>query len=160
MRAIVVLTAVLEAETWLQVGRDRTRAVAALTTARAIAESLRADPLLHAIDELVQRGRLTLPDHSANVDRPGAARVTEAVSAAGAGIRLSPREREVLELVARGHSNREIADALFISHKTASVHVTHILDKLGVASRVEAALLAERAAMFETEATSTDVRGT
>ena len=55
---------------------------------------------------------------------------------------LSPREREVLALVASGRTNREIGDALFISDKTASVHVTHILTKLGVSSRTEAALAA------------------
>jgi len=58
---------------------------------------------------------------------------------------LSVREREVLALVAAGRTNAEIADALFISPKTASVHVTHILQKLGVASRVEAALRASEA---------------
>ena len=58
---------------------------------------------------------------------------------------LSPREREVLSLLAEGRTNREIADRLFISEKTASVHVTHILDKLGVSSRVEAALVAAQA---------------
>jgi DNA-binding CsgD family transcriptional regulator len=58
---------------------------------------------------------------------------------------LSPRELEVLALVAAGRTNREIGESLFISPKTASVHVTHILDKLGVSSRVEAALAASRA---------------
>ncbi|HEY6570894.1 MAG TPA: helix-turn-helix transcriptional regulator [Candidatus Limnocylindrales bacterium] len=58
---------------------------------------------------------------------------------------MSVREREVLSLVAEGRTNREIGAALFISDKTASVHVTHILTKLGVSSRTEAALLAARA---------------
>jgi DNA-binding NarL/FixJ family response regulator len=57
---------------------------------------------------------------------------------------LSSREWQVLELVAAGRSNGEIATALFISPKTASVHVTHILDKLGVSNRVEAAAIAVR----------------
>ena len=60
---------------------------------------------------------------------------------------LSAREREVLALVADGRTNREIGEALFISTKTASVHVTHILTKLGVSSRTEAALLAARAGL-------------
>ncbi len=55
---------------------------------------------------------------------------------------LTQREREVLDLVAAGRTNRQIADALFISSKTASVHVSNILAKLGVANRGEAAALA------------------
>jgi LuxR family transcriptional regulator, maltose regulon positive regulatory protein len=54
---------------------------------------------------------------------------------------LSKREREVLELLGHGMTNREIADALFISEVTVKVHVRHILKKLGVRSRTEAALL-------------------
>ena len=57
---------------------------------------------------------------------------------------LSRREREVLELLVDGRSNREIGDVLFISNKTVSVHVTHIMDKLGVSRRTEAAMLALR----------------
>jgi ATP/maltotriose-dependent transcriptional regulator MalT len=54
---------------------------------------------------------------------------------------LSKREREVFELLAHGMTNREIADALYISEVTVKVHVRHILKKLGVRSRTEAALL-------------------
>ncbi|WP_143220104.1 response regulator transcription factor, partial [Actinomadura sp. CNU-125] len=61
---------------------------------------------------------------------------------------LTPREFEVLRLVAEGRSNREIAAALFISAKTASVHVSNILGKLGVASRGEAAATAHRLSLF------------
>ncbi|HEU0235241.1 MAG TPA: LuxR C-terminal-related transcriptional regulator [Candidatus Limnocylindrales bacterium] len=57
---------------------------------------------------------------------------------------LSPREREVLALLAAGRSDGEIADELFISKKTASVHVANIKGKLGASSRVEIALLAAR----------------
>jgi RNA polymerase sigma factor (sigma-70 family) len=53
--------------------------------------------------------------------------------------RLSVREREVYELLAAGRTNREIAHALFISEVTVKVHVRHILSKLGVRSRTEAA---------------------
>ena len=57
---------------------------------------------------------------------------------------LTSREAEVLRLVADGRSNGQIAEALFISRKTASVHVSNILGKLGVASRGEAAAVAHR----------------
>ena len=59
---------------------------------------------------------------------------------------LTAREREVLLLLAAGHTNPGIATELFISPKTASVHVSNILAKLGVSSRVEAATLVERLA--------------
>ena len=52
---------------------------------------------------------------------------------------LTPREREVLGLIAAGYSNRQIAQELFISVKTASVHVSNILAKLGLSSRTQAA---------------------
>jgi DNA-binding NarL/FixJ family response regulator len=52
---------------------------------------------------------------------------------------LTPREREVHELLAQGLTNEEIANALYISHSTTKVHVKHIYDKLGVRSRLEAA---------------------
>lgn len=57
-------------------------------------------------------------------------------------LQLSPREKEVLALVAQGLSNLEIGQALFISHVTVKVHVRHIFEKLGVKSRAEAALRA------------------
>jgi len=63
--------------------------------------------------------------------------------------RQAPRPREVLRLVAAGRGNREIAAELFISPKTASVHVSNILGKLGVASRGEAAATAHRLHVFD-----------
>ncbi|MFV1970482.1 MAG: response regulator [Acidimicrobiia bacterium] len=52
---------------------------------------------------------------------------------------LSPREREVAEFIARGYSYRKTADALFVSVKTVETHMSHIFEKLGVASRHELA---------------------
>ena len=66
---------------------------------------------------------------------------------------LSVRELEVLALVAAGRTNGQIAKELFISPKTASVHVTHILDKLGVSSRIEAAMIAARAGLAAADET-------
>ncbi len=57
---------------------------------------------------------------------------------------LSEREREVLALIARGYTNREIAEKLVIAEKTAGHHVSHILDKLGLSRRSEAAAYAVR----------------
>ena len=63
---------------------------------------------------------------------------------------LTGRELEVLRLVAAGQSNREIAAALVISPKTASVHVSNILGKLGAATRTEAAVRAHALHLFDT----------
>jgi DNA-binding NarL/FixJ family response regulator len=64
---------------------------------------------------------------------------------------LSDREREVIALIARGLTNREIAESLVISEKTARNHVSNILDKLGLSRRSEAAAYAVRHGMAETE---------
>lgn len=57
---------------------------------------------------------------------------------------LTPREREILELVAKGRTNREIGDELYLAEKTVKHYMTNVLHKLHVRSRVEAALLAQR----------------
>ena len=69
---------------------------------------------------------------------------------------LTPREQEVLALVAYGRTNRQIADELFISENTAGVHVSNILGKLDVKGRGEAAALAYRLGLVDAAA---DPRG-
>jgi len=93
-----------------------------------------AVPLLDDLLALARRARLAVDD-----DRPA-----EAAEPAAVPFGLTEREREVLALVAAGRSNGQIASALFISPKTASVHVSNILAKLGVTGRVEAASVAYR----------------
>ena len=117
------------AEAWLLEG-DRDQAAEAALAAHEIAGRLGAGPLLEALEALGRRGRLDLG--GAPERQPGAAPG------------LTPRELEVLRLVAAGRSNGQIAEALFISRKTASVHVSNILAKLGVHTRTEAAAAAHR----------------
>jgi DNA-binding NarL/FixJ family response regulator len=96
------------------------------------ARKLGARPLMHALDDLARRARISgAAAHDGNP--PG-------TILAG----LTSREREVLRLIAAGRSNREIAAVLFIAPKTASVHVSNILGKLGAGSRTEAAAIAHR----------------
>ena len=103
--------------------------------AAAVAEAARDRRRLGAAP-LAESGR-----HPGPAGRP--ARGRGSGRRAGADL-LTAREREVLRLVAEGHSNSRIAERLFISPKTASVHVSRIIAKLGVTNRVEAAALAHR----------------
>src|SRR4029453_18881560 len=94
------------------------------------------EPLDREITGLATRARLSL-DPDAQV--PGTGYQDPA-----AELGLTAREPEVLGLVARGGTNRQIADELFITENTAGVHVSNILGKLGVPSRGEAAAVAYR----------------
>ncbi|HEY0642602.1 MAG TPA: response regulator transcription factor, partial [Nocardioides sp.] len=104
---------------------DRSAARDHLAAAREIAERLEAVPMLERADALAERYALTSRE-----------RRTDDV--------LTEREVEVLRLVADGMTNGQIGTRLFMSPKTASVHVSHILAKLGAANRTEAATLARR----------------
>jgi len=121
-----------------------------LRRAAALAEQLGAGPLRDDITLLARRARVWLGPGE------GAQARASATGPAGRDSRpererlgLTAREFEVLRLVAAGRSNPEIASELFISAKTASVHVSNILGKLGVASRGEAAATAHRLGLFD-----------
>jgi DNA-binding NarL/FixJ family response regulator/tetratricopeptide (TPR) repeat protein len=113
------------------------RAADALQHAHRLATSLGAATLLVAIEQVSRRTRLGL-------DAP-----TPKVLAAATidQLGLTPREAEVLALVAAGQTNRQIGERLYVSEKTASVHVSNILRKLGVSTRVDAAAVAQRLAL-------------
>lgn len=135
-----------------QAARDaRSAATPPLRAALHAARVLGSRPLIGAAVLLARRARL-----DAALTEDGAGR-GEAVRAGHAPLppaamfverrHLTPREVEVLTLVGSGWSNGEIASHLYISRKTASVHVSNILDKLGVVDRVEAGALAQRAGL-------------
>jgi DNA-binding CsgD family transcriptional regulator/tetratricopeptide (TPR) repeat protein len=136
------------AEALLAAG-DRAAATRAVREAHATAAGLGAAPIAAQAAALARRARLPLDD-----DAPAGFAGSAGQEAAGrdpagpAGelgrLGLTDREREVLLQVAGGRSNAQIARVLFISPKTAGVHVSNILAKLGVASRVEAAAVAHR----------------
>jgi len=123
----------------------RTEALAELSAAWATACRLRAEPLKGEVAGLARAARLRLPA------------VDDAVAPVAAGHpdrpatapRLTSTEEQVLALVAEGRTNREIGALLYMSPKTASVHVTHILQKFGVRTRVQAAAVAARRAPRE-----------
>jgi ATP/maltotriose-dependent transcriptional regulator MalT len=124
---------------------ETAEAEAAVNEAHALAKRLGAAPVAAEAAALARRARLNLAfadgQASGNAGRPIA---DSGAADELARFGLTDREREVLLLVAAGRSNPQIAKALFISAKTASVHVSNILAKLGVSGRVEAAAVVHR----------------
>jgi DNA-binding CsgD family transcriptional regulator len=118
----------------LVLGGDRAAAHEPLREAAELARGLRAARLEAEVEGFARRARIALDDEAP----------AEADGSDLAPLGLTERERAVLELVAEGRTNREIGEALFMAEKTASVHVSRILAKLGVRSRVEAATAAHR----------------
>ncbi|GHA11595.1 LuxR family transcriptional regulator [Streptomyces tauricus] len=123
------------AEALVAAGR-REEAAGQARAARDTAVRLGAAPLRTDVERLIRRARLaeTSP--------------VEGVPA------LTARENDVLLLLARGRTNRQIGEELFISGKTASVHVSNILAKLGAASRTEAVAIAYREGLVQAEPTA------
>jgi ATP/maltotriose-dependent transcriptional regulator MalT len=117
---------------------DRAAATVAAGDAHETASRIGAGWLRAEVEGLAARSRLQLPLAEVEVEPE----CDEPVAEDPFG--LTPRERQVLELIARGATNREIGAELFMAEKTASVHVSRILSKLDVRSRTEAAGVAHR----------------
>ena len=121
------------AEAGLDAGDRSDDVIGALRDSLATAQRLGAAPLLARGHDLARRARL-----EAELG------VTPAPSSSAKNVTLTAREAEVLKLLTDGMTNRQIGRALFISEKTASVHVSNILGKLGATTRTEAAAVARR----------------
>ena len=115
----------------LLAARRREDGASTLAESHAIAVELGAQPLRERVESLARRARIELE---------GVATAEDAADRIG----LTPREREVLSLLASGRSNRQIGHELFMAESTAGVHVSRILGKLGVTRRSEAAVVAHR----------------
>ncbi|GAB4061926.1 response regulator transcription factor [Angustibacter speluncae] len=100
------------------------------------------DDLVHAVRVVAAGEALLAPAVTRRVIEEFASRPTRAVAHPGAVASLTPREREVLELVAGGLSNGEIAERLVLAEQTVKTHVGRILTKLGLRDRVQAVVLA------------------
>ena len=125
-----------QAEALVSAGAPRAEASVPLRDAYAVAARIGAQPLRRELELLAERARLD--------PMPPDAGLHHAKQGLEAPLGLTAREAEVLTLVARGLTNREIAATLVISAKTAAVHVSHILRKLDAPNRVEAAAIAHR----------------
>jgi DNA-binding CsgD family transcriptional regulator len=131
-----------QTETLLGAGGSRFEAEARLREAAQTAEGLGAAPLLREIEDLARRARLELRSPEVREDKEA-----EAFSQVQSELRrlgLSTREVEVLALIEEGLTDRDIGRRLFITEKSAGHHVSHILAKLGVSRRAEAAAIAHR----------------
>jgi DNA-binding CsgD family transcriptional regulator len=130
-----------QAEALLARRGPRAEATAALRQAYETAERLGAAPLRREVEGLAKRARIGLEEPESAATAPAARRLEP--------FGLTPREREVLALLAEGRTNPQIAADLFISVKTVGIHVSNILAKLGVTSRVEAAAVAHRGGLVD-----------
>lgn len=122
------------AEALLADRSGRAEAKQVLAEARERAGALGAEPLLEAIEDLAVRSRL----------RPSGAGASSPAAAAAAAYGLTPREHEILTWVTAGRTNREIAEALWLSPRTVATHLSRLLRKLGVSTRTQVADTAHR----------------
>jgi DNA-binding CsgD family transcriptional regulator/tetratricopeptide (TPR) repeat protein len=144
-----------QAEALLLARGVRAAAQAAAVEAHEIARTLGAAPLQRDIERLALRSRLDLA-------RPPVAPARAAGAAPAARtspFRLTQREQDVLERLTLGRTNREIATDLFISEKTASVHVSNIKSKLGANGRAEIAAIAVRLGLVSDPADEDELAG-
>jgi DNA-binding NarL/FixJ family response regulator len=127
-----------EAEAHVERGQ-REAAAAAAQASVEIAARLGAKWLEQEVTGLIERARLSIAS-----DDGLEPVISDGNGASADPFGLTPRERQVLALIAEGATNRQIGASLYMAEKTASVHVSRILAKLGVQSRTQAAAVAHR----------------
>jgi DNA-binding NarL/FixJ family response regulator len=140
-----------QAEALLAAKAPRARVQPVILAAHQTAVRLGARPLQREVELLAQRGRLRLDEQIES-----ATAFREAPSPA-TSLGLTRREAEVLALLAAGRTNRQIGQELYITEKTASAHVSHILAKFGVTGRGEAAAIAHRLGLASDDLARVDV---
>jgi DNA-binding CsgD family transcriptional regulator/tetratricopeptide (TPR) repeat protein len=131
--------------------RARAQGTRALAAALQTATTLGCVPLENSLRTLARHAGVStdaLAGGPPEVSAPAAARPR---TSARLPVPLTPRERDVLLMLTRGYSNQQIARRLFITESTVSVHVSHIIAKLGVSNRLQAAAAAQRLNLFPTE---------
>jgi len=132
--------------------RARTQGTRALAEALKTATALGCVPLENSLRTLARHAGVpieALAGGSAEVNAHPA--VTEPPKSTQLPVPLTPRERDVLQMLTHGYSNQQIARRLFITESTVSVHVSHIIAKLGVSNRVQAAAAAHRLNLLPVE---------
>jgi DNA-binding CsgD family transcriptional regulator len=135
------------AEALLGVQGARGEARALLAEAHSACVRMGAEPLRADIEALARRARIELPEPGTppDAEEPTPADKPSAAQTLG----LTARELDVLALLAEGRTNRQIAEALYISVKTAGVHVSSILRKLDATTRTQAATVALHAGLLD-----------
>ena len=131
--------------------RARAQGTRALAAALQTATTLGCVPLENSLRTLARHAGVSsdaLAGSPAEVSAPAAA---QPPTSAQLPVPLTPRERDVLLMLTRGYSNQQIARRLFITESTVSVHVSHIIAKLGVSNRLQAAAAAQRLNLFPAE---------
>jgi DNA-binding CsgD family transcriptional regulator len=134
-----------QAEALLACGAPRAEVTAAAAAGWQVASELGARGLTTELESLARRARIKLHNPPVGADRP-----QKDSPDAGERLQLTRRERQVLALIADGLTNHRIAETLYISNRTAGVHVSHILAKLGVTNRGQAAAVAHRLGLTDT----------
>ena len=131
--------------------RARAQGARVLVAALHTAVELGSTPLEQAVRLLARHAGVPAAELDAEPVPDGDAGEPVVLTANHLPVHLTPRERDVLRILTDGFSNQQIARRLFISESTVSVHVSHIIAKLGVSNRLQAASAAQRLNLFPSE---------